>query len=100
MSEDLVAAAATQVGYSSSMNTYGVGDVEPFGAVGVNKLAIDEQLGGGLEDHRAIWLNPFLVTSSLGSLDTHPSITTTYAAIVQSTSAFLDYLPLTPLTWN
>lgn len=53
-------AASSQAGYSSSTTTYGVVNVEPFRAVGINKLAINEQLGGGLEDHRGIWLIPFL----------------------------------------
>lgn len=44
-------------GYRSSMNTYRVVNVKPFGCVGLDKLAIDEQLGGGLEDHRSIWFN-------------------------------------------
>lgn len=59
-SRDLVTAASSQVVYSSSMNTYRVVNVEPFRAVGLNKLAINEQLGGGLKDQRGIWSNPFL----------------------------------------
>lgn len=50
----LVTAASLQVAYSSSMNTYRVMNVKPFRGVGLNKLAINEQLGGGLEDHRSI----------------------------------------------
>ncbi len=51
------------------MFTYRVVNIKPFRGVGLNKLAINEQLGGGLEDHRGIWLNSFLlVTSSLSSL--------------------------------
>lgn len=39
------------------MNTYRVVDVKPLRRVGLDKLAIDEQLGGGLEDQRSIWFN-------------------------------------------
>lgn len=60
LSGDLVTTAAcVRIGYHSSMNTHRVVNVEPFRRVGLNKLAIDEQLGGGLEDHRSVCLNPF-----------------------------------------
>lgn len=36
------------------MNTYRVVDVKPLRRVGLDKLAIDEQLGGGLDDQRSI----------------------------------------------
>lgn len=50
----LVAAATLQFGCSSTMNTHRVVNVKPFRRVGLHKLAIDEQLGGGLEDQRSI----------------------------------------------
>lgn len=55
-SRGLIMAASLQVGYSSSMNTYRVVNVKPFRGAGVNELAINEQLSGGLEDQRSIGL--------------------------------------------
>lgn len=50
----LLTAALVQAGCHPSMNTYRVVNVKPFRRVGLDKFAINEQLGGGLEDHRSI----------------------------------------------
>lgn len=39
-------------GGSCVVDTHWVVNVDPLGRVGLHKLAINEQLGGGLRDHR------------------------------------------------
>lgn len=56
---------------SSVVSTHWVVNVDPLGCVGLHKLAINEQLGGGLRDHRGVLLSPPGYSCSL--LEAHKS---------------------------
>lgn len=70
----LITMASSQVGWSSSPSTYRVVDVEPFRGVGLHELAVNEQLGGGLEDYRNTLFTPsfpgYIMTESIKDIHT------------------------------